>query len=69
MNVPIPPVFLYEYDYSKYEVMDGLTTIWRRPILILTQDTSQGPHDTMIAVCDVHRYASLRCTWLCNDRA
>ncbi|WP_103256880.1 DUF262 domain-containing protein [Tabrizicola aquatica] len=24
MNVPIPPVFLYEYDYSKYEVMDGL---------------------------------------------
>lgn len=24
MNVPIPPVFLYEYDFSKYEVMDGL---------------------------------------------
>ncbi len=24
MNVPIPPVFLYEYDYSRYEVMDGL---------------------------------------------
>lgn len=24
MNVPIPPVFLYEYDYSHYEVMDGL---------------------------------------------
>jgi hypothetical protein len=24
MNVPIPPIFLYEYDYSKYEVMDGL---------------------------------------------
>jgi hypothetical protein len=24
MNVPLPPVFLYEYDYSKYEVMDGL---------------------------------------------
>lgn len=24
MNVPVPPVFLYEYDYSKYEVMDGL---------------------------------------------
>ncbi len=23
MNVPIPPVFLYEIDYSKYEVMDG----------------------------------------------
>jgi len=24
INVPIPPIFLYEYDYSKYEVMDGL---------------------------------------------
>ena len=24
MNVPIPPVFLYEVDFSKYEVMDGL---------------------------------------------
>lgn len=24
MNVPIPPIFLYEYDFSKYEVMDGL---------------------------------------------
>ena len=23
MNVPIPPVFLYEVDYAKYEVMDG----------------------------------------------
>lgn len=24
MNVPLPPIFLYEFDYSKYEVMDGL---------------------------------------------
>ena len=24
MNVPVPPIFLYEHDYSKYEVMDGL---------------------------------------------
>jgi Protein of unknown function DUF262 len=24
MNVPIPPIFLYEVDYSLYEVMDGL---------------------------------------------
>jgi Protein of unknown function DUF262/Phage integrase, N-terminal SAM-like domain len=24
MNVPIPPIFLYEIDYSIYEVMDGL---------------------------------------------
>jgi hypothetical protein len=31
MNVPLPPVFLYEYEYSKFEVMDGLqrlTTIF-----------------------------------------
>ncbi|GED09495.1 DUF262 domain-containing protein [Cellulosimicrobium cellulans] len=24
MNVPVPPIFLYEYEYSKHEVMDGL---------------------------------------------
>ena len=24
MNVPLPPIFLYEYSYAKYEVMDGL---------------------------------------------
>jgi len=24
MNVPLPPIFLYEYEYSTYEVMDGL---------------------------------------------
>lgn len=24
MNVPVPPIFLYEYEYSKSEVMDGL---------------------------------------------
>lgn len=24
MNVPVPPVFLYEYEYGFYEVMDGL---------------------------------------------
>lgn len=31
MNVPIPPIFLYENDFSYYEVMDGLqrlTTIY-----------------------------------------
>lgn len=27
MNIPVPPVFLYEYDYSYYEVMDGLQRI------------------------------------------
>lgn len=24
MNVPVPPIFLYEFEYSRYEVMDGL---------------------------------------------
>lgn len=24
MNVPVPPIFLYEYEYSKHQVMDGL---------------------------------------------
>lgn len=24
INVPIPPIFLYEYEFAKYEVMDGL---------------------------------------------
>ena len=24
MNVPVPPIFLYEDEYSHYEVMDGL---------------------------------------------
>jgi len=31
INVPLPPIFLYEYDFAKYEVMDGLqrlTTIY-----------------------------------------
>ncbi len=31
MNVPVPPIFVYEYEYSKYEVMDGLqrlTALW-----------------------------------------
>ena len=23
MNIPIPPIFLYERDYAQYEVMDG----------------------------------------------
>ncbi|MGE0728458.1 MAG: DUF262 domain-containing protein [Acidimicrobiia bacterium] len=24
MNVPVPPIFLFEYDFNRYEVMDGL---------------------------------------------
>lgn len=27
INIPIPPVFLYEYDFDKYEIMDGLQRI------------------------------------------
>src|SRR5690606_36572657 len=27
VNVPIPPIFLYEIEYNKFEVMDGLQRI------------------------------------------
>lgn len=27
MNIPVPPVFLYEIDFDKYEVMDGVQRI------------------------------------------
>jgi uncharacterized protein YcgI (DUF1989 family) len=40
---------------------DALVTNRRRPILVLEEDTSPGRHDTLIAACDVHRYASLGC--------
>jgi len=40
---------------------DALVTNRRRPILVLEEDTSPGRHDTVIAACDVHRYASLGC--------
>ena len=40
---------------------DGLATNRRRPILLLEEDTSPGRHDTIIAACDVHRYAALGC--------
>lgn len=40
---------------------DALTTNRRRPILHLEEDTSPGRHDTVIAACDVHRYAMLGC--------
>ena len=40
---------------------DALITTRRRPILHLEEDTSPGPHDTVIAACDVHRYAMLGC--------
>jgi uncharacterized protein YcgI (DUF1989 family) len=36
-----------------------LRTNRRRPILTLTEDTSGGIHDTLIAACDRYRYAFL----------
>jgi uncharacterized protein YcgI (DUF1989 family) len=41
------------------ETGDALVTNRRRPILILEEDSSPGRHDTVIAACDVHRYALL----------
>jgi len=41
------------------KVGDVLRTNRRRPILTLTEDTSGGVHDTLIAACDRYRYAFL----------
>lgn len=38
---------------------DGLVTNRRRPILTMLEDTSPGVHDTLVAACDVFRYAGL----------
>jgi len=38
---------------------DALVTNRRRPILTLIEDTSPGVHDTLVASCDIHRYAQL----------
>jgi len=38
---------------------DVLRSNKRRPILTLTEDTSGGIHDTLIAACDRYRYAFL----------
>src|SRR5687767_6988893 len=40
-------------------VEDRFVTSRRRPILMLTEDTSGGVHDTLLAACDEHRYALL----------
>jgi uncharacterized protein YcgI (DUF1989 family) len=40
-------------------VGDALVTNRRRPILTLTEDTSPGVHDTLIAACDLFRYLNL----------
>lgn len=38
---------------------DALVTNRRRQILLMTEDTSPGVHDTLVAACDVQRYAQL----------
>ena len=40
-------------------VGDTLLTNHRRPILTLTEDTSGGIHDTLMAACDRYRYEGL----------
>ena len=40
-------------------VGDALLTNRRRPILTVTEDTSPGVHDTLIAACDLFRYIGL----------
>ena len=44
------------------EVGDALVTNKRRPILTLTEDTSSGIHDTLMAACDSYRYGLIGCT-------
>jgi uncharacterized protein len=41
------------------KVGDGLYTNRRRKILTMTEDTSRGDHDTLIAACDSERYILL----------
>jgi uncharacterized protein YcgI (DUF1989 family) len=41
------------------KVGDTLVTNRRRPILSVIEDTSPGIHDTLIASCDIYRYALL----------
>jgi uncharacterized protein YcgI (DUF1989 family) len=44
------------------QVGDALLTNHRRPILTLSEDTSGGIHDTLMAACDRYRYQELGCT-------
>ena len=39
----------------------SMVTNHRRPILTLTEDTSGGIHDTLLAACDRYRYELLGC--------
>jgi uncharacterized protein YcgI (DUF1989 family) len=48
-------------DRIRPKVGDPIASNQRRPILTLTEDTSPGVHDTLIAACDVWRYKGLGC--------
>lgn len=41
------------------QVGDTLLSNCRQPMLTLTEDTTPGIHDTLIAACDSHRYRQL----------
>lgn len=41
------------------QVGDTLLSNRRQPMLTLTEDTTPGIHDTLIAACDIHRYRQL----------
>jgi len=41
---------------------DPLYSNRRRPILTITEDTTPGIHDTLMAACDSYRYGLLGCT-------
>jgi uncharacterized protein YcgI (DUF1989 family) len=43
-------------------VGDHLYSSYRRPLLTLSEDTSPGAHDTLIAACDRERYRQLGST-------
>ena len=38
---------------------DRLVTNYRRPVLTMLEDTSNGAHDTFMAACDIYRYMGL----------
>ncbi len=48
-------------DRIRPKVGDPIASNQRRPILTLTEDTSPGVHDTLIAACDIWRYKGLGC--------
>jgi uncharacterized protein YcgI (DUF1989 family) len=41
------------------QIGDSYVTNKRRPIITVTDDSSPGRHDTLIAACDVYRYQAL----------